>query len=399
MADYTYKDLSVGTGTGLERLVLENGGTSYNIKVYDEGELHVVDGTASGTVISGGCQVIYAQGVAKDTQIQSGGRQQVFYGGHAENTVIENNATQWVNSSTADNSIVQSKGMQHVSKGSIVRETKIESGGTMRLYKSTAEDLTVAAGGQLIIYDGAVISGSLSTAGTVRLVSGQADLSHADISVNLDHAAPKNTYMFNNLQNLQITGLTLQINQVPTVSELKIAEKIPSNLQITLNGQKFTDLAAARLRWKNHTLSFKVENAELSLRCEAGQDGYKGKFTLNGAENAVALRGNTIYIYNGEVPQQLLLPAGAELVDIKDVNNDGLADIILLNQGRTTILYSDGNNGFITAPAENTSSDWLPLTQGFTNDFILASPQFATVNLDDWSPLIDGLDTIITIKK
>ncbi|MDX1858571.1 AIDA repeat-containing protein [Escherichia coli] len=92
------------------------------------GASRVEGGSANGTLIDGGSQIVKVQGHADGTTINKSGSQDVVQGSLATNTTI-NGGRQYVEQST-------------------VETTTIKNGGEQRVYESRALDTTIEGGTQ-----------------------------------------------------------------------------------------------------------------------------------------------------------------------------------------------------------------------------------------------------------
>ncbi|MEJ1269056.1 AIDA repeat-containing protein [Pantoea ananatis] len=115
------------------------------------------DGSASGTVLSGGSQTIYSGGSVTSTTVNSGGNQYIYSGGSATVTTVNSGGNQHVSSGgSASNTTVNSGGNQYIYSGGSATVTTVNSGGNQHVSSGgSASNTTVSSGGTLWVDSGA----------------------------------------------------------------------------------------------------------------------------------------------------------------------------------------------------------------------------------------------------
>jgi T5SS/PEP-CTERM-associated repeat protein/autotransporter passenger strand-loop-strand repeat protein len=149
----------VGIGTlvssGAQETVF-SGGTAGGT-VVSSGGFDLIYGYASGAIVIGGTQNIYAGGVTSVTVLQGiGGRQVVLPAALALGTIVDSN------------------GLQTVTSGGLVSGTVVSNGGTeILLSGGVASDTTIEFGGFEVVSNGGMtISTTVSSGGTLTVSSG-----------------------------------------------------------------------------------------------------------------------------------------------------------------------------------------------------------------------------------
>jgi autotransporter passenger strand-loop-strand repeat protein/autotransporter-associated beta strand protein len=137
-------------GTASKTLILSGGGQT-------------VDGTASGTTISGGTETIVDEGVSSDTIVKSGGYEFVSKG-----------STRY--------SVISSGGSEVVSSGGFAIGATISTGGVEYVSAGGTTDATVIAGGTLVLNAAATATDGISFSGTGGVLRAQGTTTNDTIS-------------------------------------------------------------------------------------------------------------------------------------------------------------------------------------------------------------------------
>ena len=119
-----------------------------NVTTVEHGGTQVVGGTASGTVLSGGNQIVQAGGSVSTTTIDSGGAQ--YDTGTATSATVSGGAYQEVDSGGAANvTIVDSGGTQNILSGGSASGTTL-SGGNQYDHGTRRPERPVSGGVQIV---------------------------------------------------------------------------------------------------------------------------------------------------------------------------------------------------------------------------------------------------------
>ncbi len=142
-------------------LVVESGGTAFNVVANKGGEL-IFGSAKGGRLVSGGFQIVSGGGVASGVTISGIGQNQ--RGG-------KNALQSLLDGGESIGTVVGSGGIQIVGPGSVASRTTVLSGGLIELEGGVATGLIVSGGAKALVTAGSTLSGLVISRGTILTVS------------------------------------------------------------------------------------------------------------------------------------------------------------------------------------------------------------------------------------
>ena len=176
----TRKSMHLSAGDTAKNTIINSGGKQYvssggsatSTTINNGGVQHVSSGgsATSSTINSGGHQHVSSGGSATNATVNNGGRQTVFSGGSAMGTIINSGGDQYVISGgSATSASVNGGARQFVSSGGIVKATSVNSGGRQYVRDGgSATDTVLNNTGRQF-----VSSGGSATNTTINFSAGQ----------------------------------------------------------------------------------------------------------------------------------------------------------------------------------------------------------------------------------
>ncbi|HAX7125659.1 TPA: autotransporter outer membrane beta-barrel domain-containing protein [Escherichia coli] len=172
----TAKNTTINSGG---KQYVSSGGSATSTTINNGGVQHVSSGgsATSSTINSGGHQHVSSGGSATNATVNNGGRQTVFSGGSAMGTIINSGGDQYVISGgSATSASVTSGARQFVSSGGIVKATSVNSGGRQYVRDGGSATDTVLnnTGRQFVSSGGSATKTTINSGGGMYLYGGSA---------------------------------------------------------------------------------------------------------------------------------------------------------------------------------------------------------------------------------
>ncbi len=151
-------------------IALAGAGASLGGAIIEAGGYELMSGTASGTTLSGGAEVVYSGGIASGTTVSSGGMLYVASGGIAKSAVVSSGGQENIGAGGTTSGAAISGGAMLMDAGQAINTTLAGGAAAFVTSGGTISNTTVA--GADIISSGAVASGTILAGGVEVLLAG-----------------------------------------------------------------------------------------------------------------------------------------------------------------------------------------------------------------------------------
>lgn len=357
----TAKNTTINSGG---KQYVSSGGSATSTTINNGGVQHVSSGgsATSSTINSGGHQHVSSGGSATNATVNNGGRQTVFSGGSAMGTIINSGGDQYVISGgSATSASVNSGARQFVSSGGIVKATSVNSGGRQYVRDGGSATDTVLnnTGRQFVSSGGSATNTTINSGGGVYLYGGSATgtsiYNGGRQYVSSGGSATNTTVYSGGRQHVYIDGNVTETT-ITSGGMLQV-EAGGSASKVTQNsGGAVVTNTSAVLSGNNANGSFSIAGGS-AANMLLENEGYLTVFSGHQASDTTVGSNGTLEVHSGGVlyGTTTLTDKGTLVGDV--VTNEG--NLYFLNNSASTFAGTLTGTGTLTQEGGNTSFSGL----------------------------------------
>ncbi|MGV4228407.1 autotransporter adhesin/invasin glycoprotein TibA [Citrobacter portucalensis] len=368
----THKSMHLSAGDTAKNTIINSGGKQYvssggsatSTTINNGGVQHVSSGgsATSSTINSGGHQHVSSGGSATNATVNNGGRQTVFGGGSAMGTIINSGGDQYVISGgSATSASVNGGARQFVSSGGIVKATSVNSGGRQYVRDGGSATDTVLnnTGRQFVSSGGSATNTTINSGGGVYLYGGSATgtsiYNGGRQYVSSGGSATNTTVYSGGRQHVYIDGNVTETT-ITSGGMLQV-EAGGSASKVTQNsGGAVVTNTSAVLSGTNANGSFSIAGGS-AANMLLENEGYLTVFSGHQASDTTVGSNGTLEVHSGGVlyGTTTLTDKGTLVGDV--VTNEG--NLYFLNNSAATFAGTLTGTGTLTQEGGNTSFSGL----------------------------------------
>lgn len=357
----TAKNTTINSGG---KQYVSSGGSATSTTINNGGVQHVSSGgsATSSTINSGGHQHVSSGGSATNATVNNGGRQTVFSGGSAMGTIINSGGDQYVISGgSATSASVNGGARQFVSSGGIVKATSVNSGGRQYVRDGGSATDTVLnnTGRQFVSSGGSATNTTINSGGGVYLYGGSATgtsiYNGGRQYVSSGGSATNTTVYSGGRQHVYIDGNVTETT-ITSGGMLQV-EAGGSASKVTQNsGGAVVTNTSAVLSGTNANGSFSIAGGS-AANMLLENEGYLTVFSGHQASDTTVGSNGTLEVHSGGVlyGTTTLTDKGTLVGDV--VTNEG--NLYFLNNSAATFAGTLTGTGTLTQEGGNTSFSGL----------------------------------------
>ncbi|WP_302421595.1 autotransporter adhesin/invasin glycoprotein TibA [uncultured Citrobacter sp.] len=357
----TAKNTTINSGG---KQYVSSGGSATSTTINNGGVQHVSSGgsATSSTINSGGHQHVSSGGSATNATVNNGGRQTVFSGGSAIGTIINSGGDQYVISGgSATSASVNGGARQFVSSGGIVKATSVNSGGRQYVRDGGSATDTVLnnTGRQFVSSGGSATNTTINSGGGVYLYGGSATgtsiYNGGRQYVSSGGSATNTTVYSGGRQHVYIDGNVTETT-ITSGGMLQV-EAGGSASKVTQNsGGAVVTNTSAVLSGNNANGSFSIAGGS-AANMLLENEGYLTVFSGHQASDTTVGSNGTLEVHSGGVlyGTTTLTDKGTLVGDV--VTNEG--NLYFLNNSAATFAGTLTGTGTLTQEGGNTSFSGL----------------------------------------
>lgn len=357
----TAKNTTINSGG---KQYVSSGGSATSTTINNGGVQHVSSGgsATSSTINSGGHQHVSSGGSATNATVNNGGRQTVFSGGSAMGTIINSGGDQYVISGgSATSASVNGGARQFVSSGGIVKATSVNSGGRQYVRDGGSATDTVLnnTGRQFVSSGGSATNTTINSGGGVYLYGGSATgtsiYNGGRQYVSSGGSATNTTVYSGGRQHVYIDGNVTETT-ITSGGMLQV-EAGGSASKVTQNsGGAVVTNTSAVLSGTNANGSFSIAGGS-AANMLLENEGYLTVFSGHQASDTTVGSNGTLEVRSGGVlyGTTTLTDKGTLVGDV--VTNEG--NLYFLNNSAATFAGTLTGTGTLTQEGGNTSFSGL----------------------------------------
>lgn len=357
----TAKNTTINSGG---KQYVSSGGSATSTTINNGGVQHVSSGgsATSSTINSGGHQHVSSGGSATNATVNNGGRQTVFSGGSAMGTIINSGGDQYVISGgSATSASVNGGARQFVSSGGIVKATSVNSGGRQYVRDGGSATDTVLnnTGRQFVSSGGSATNTTINSGGGVYLYGGSATgtsiYNGGRQYVSSGGSATNTTVYSGGRQHVYIDGNVTETT-ITSGGMLQV-EAGGSASKVTQNsGGAVVTNTSAVLSGTNANGSFSIAGGS-AANMLLENEGYLTVFSGHQASDTTVGSNGTLEVHSGGVlyGTTTLTDKGTLVGDV--VTNEG--NLYFLNNSASTFAGTLTGTGTLTQEGGNTSFSGL----------------------------------------
>ncbi|WP_024221464.1 autotransporter adhesin/invasin glycoprotein TibA [Escherichia coli] len=352
----TAKNTTINSGG---KQYVSSGGSATSTTINIGGVQHVSSGgsATSSTINSGGHQHVSSGGSATNTTVNNGGRQTVFSGGSAMGTIINSGGDQYVISGgSATSASVTSGARQFVSSGGIVKATSVNSGGRQYVRDGGSATDTVLnnTGRQFVSSGGSAAKTTINSGGGMYLYGGSATgtsiYNGGRQYVSSGGSATNTTVYSGGRQHVYIDGNVTETT-ITSGGMLQVEAGGSASKVIQNSGGAVITNTSAAVSGTNDNGSFSIAGGSaVNMLLENG--GYLTVFDGHQASDTMVGSDGTLDVRSGGVlyGTTTLTDKGALVGDV--VTNEG--NLYYLNNSTATFTGTLTGTGTLTQEGGNT---------------------------------------------